>query len=340
MLRPLASAARRTHKTAAAPGSRLEKLRESMPPPPPPLLAEVQRKVVVLSGKGGVGKSTLAAQMAFSLAAMGHKVGLLDVDICGPSIPHLVGLRGNRVNQKDGLMAPVVLNEPRSGGSLSVMSIGFLLNSESDPVVLRGPRKDATIRQFLSGVAWGALDFLVIDTPPGTSDEHLSLVQALGKVLTPDDGAVVVSTPQELALADVRKELAWCAQSSLRVLGVVENMAPLRTRLDALRFFDGSSGADATESTLALLRERCPELLEDVHAAVDVFPAGGEGGGTEGMAAQFGVPFLGRVPLDTTITQASERGLPSTSVPAIAELVSRLRVATRMESRTPPPPPT
>ena len=99
-----------------------------MPTQPPPLLAEVQRKVVVLSGKGGVGKSTLASQIAFNLAANGRKVGLLDIDICGPSIPHLVGLRGKRVQQRDGLMTPVELNETNSGGSLSVMSIGFLLN--------------------------------------------------------------------------------------------------------------------------------------------------------------------------------------------------------------------
>lgn len=160
------------------------------------------------------------------------------------------------------------------------------------------------IKQFLSDVEWGALDYLIVDTPPGTSDEHISLVQFLGKTLGPDDGALVVSTPQEVSLMDVRKELSFCRKTNLRVLGVVENMAEYAAPLAMLRFRD-AGGADATDAALAAIRERCPELLE-LTAVADVFPAANAG--AEGMAARFGVPFLGRVPLDPNITRACEAG--------------------------------
>ena len=204
------------------------------------------------------------------------------------------------------------------------MSIGFLLDSEKEPVVLRGPRKDGVVRQFLGGVSWGELDVLLVDTPPGTSDEHMSLVGALSKTLGPHDGAVVVSTPQAVSLVDVRKELAFCGKQSLRVLGVVENMAPLRLPLHQLQFFDGA-GDDVTEATLAAL----PASLRGVHAAVDVFPSAE--GGAEAMAADFGVPFLGRVPLDGAITAASEAGAACASSIALDGVAATLLDALHLD---------
>ena len=176
-------------------------------------LKDVKHKVLVLSGKGGVGKSTMACQLAFALAADGLRVGLLDVDICGPSVPQMLGLRGATVHQSASGWSPVyVTQEAALGGGagdemadddveLGVMSIGFMLPKEDDAVIWRGPRKNGLIKQFLTDVEWGALDYLLVDTPPGTSDEHISLVQYLAKALGPDDGALIVSTPQEVPRA-------------------------------------------------------------------------------------------------------------------------------------------
>jgi len=303
-------------------------------------LAGVKRKVLVLSGKGGVGKSTMSAQLAFALAADGLRVGLLDIDICGPSIPQMLGLRGQTVHQSASGWSPVYVTQAAlttgSGGSngdamndddddveLGVMSIGFMLPSEDDAVIWRGPRKNGLIKQFLTDVDWGTLDYLLVDTPPGTSDEHISLVQYLAKALGADDGALIVTTPQEVSLMDVRKELSFCSKTKLRVLGVVENMAEYQTPLTALRFQD-ASGADATELALAALRERCPELLE-LRAVASVFPRGARGG-AEGMAAEFGVPFLGRVPLDPAITRACEMGVSGGRGP-LQPIVQRLRAS-------------
>lgn len=279
-------------------------------------LASVKRKVLVLSGKGGVGKSTMSAQLAFSLAAQGLSVGLLDVDICGPSIPLMLGVKGHEVRQSASGWSPVYvtqegLTEDDDDVELGVMSIGFMLPSDDEAVIWRGPRKNGLIKQFLADVDWGALDYLIVDTPPGTSDEHISLVTYLGQALGADDGALVVSTPQEVSLMDVRKELSFCAKTKLKVLGVVENMAEYCAPLSGLHFRD-AAGADVTEATLAALKERCPELL-GLTAVADVFPRANQG--AEGMAAKFGVPFLGRVPLDASLTKACESG---TSYAAVA----------------------
>ena len=167
-------------------------------------LKDVKRKVLVLSGKGGVGKSTMSAQLAFALAARGLRVGLLDVDICGPSIPLMLGLKGQTVHQSGSGWSPVYVtqeglcDDEDEEVELGVMSIGFMLPNEDDAVIWRGPRKNGLIKQFLTDVEWGVLDYLLVDTPPGTSDEHISLVQYLAKALGPSDGAVVVSTPQEV----------------------------------------------------------------------------------------------------------------------------------------------
>lgn len=181
-------------------------------------LASVKHKVLILSGKGGVGKSTVSAQLAYALAAKGLQVGLLDIDICGPSVPQLMGLRGSEVHKSAAGWEPVVVNS-----NLCVMSIGFLLPNDRDAVIWRGPKKNGLIRQFLTDVNWGDLDILLVDTPPGTSDEHLSIVSYLQEAGI--DGAVVVTTPQEVALLDVRKEITFCKKVGVEVLGVVENMS-------------------------------------------------------------------------------------------------------------------
>jgi Mrp family chromosome partitioning ATPase len=169
-------------------------------------MAQVKHKILVLSGKGGVGKSTFSAQLAFALAEQGKQVGLLDIDICGPSIPRMLGLVGHEVHQSASGWSPVYVEE-----NLGVMSIGFMLPSKDDAVIWRGPRKNGLIKQFLTDVVWNELDYLIIDTPPGTSDEHISIVQHLKS--TKIDGAVVITTPQEVSMDDVRKELNFCKKT-------------------------------------------------------------------------------------------------------------------------------
>ncbi len=169
-------------------------------------MSSVKHKILVLSGKGGVGKSTFSAQLAFALALQGKQVGLLDIDICGPSIPRMLGLEGHEVHQSASGWSPVYVED-----NLGVMSIGFMLPSKDDAIIWRGPRKNGLIKQFLTDVVWNELDYLIVDTPPGTSDEHISIVQYLKT--TGIDGAVVVTTPQEVAMADVRKELNFCRKT-------------------------------------------------------------------------------------------------------------------------------
>lgn len=190
-------------------------------------MSSIKHKILVLSGKGGVGKSTVSAQIAFTLASRGFVVGVLDIDICGPSIPRMMGCENGDVHQSSNGWTPVYTNlPPDSEGNLypplSVMSIGFLLSNKDDAVIWRGPRKNALIKQFLTDVDWGNLDYLVIDTPPGTSDEHISIVQFLSDSNV--DGAIVVTTPQEVSLAAVRKEIHFCEKTKMPVIGVIENM--------------------------------------------------------------------------------------------------------------------
>lgn len=262
-------------------------------------LREVKRKILVLSGKGGVGKSTFAAQLAFGLARDGRDVGLLDVDICGPSVPLMLGEVGSEVHKSNSGWSPVYVEE-----NLAVMSIGFLLPNPDDAVIWRGPRKNGLIKQFLGDTEWGALDYLIVDAPPGTSDEHLSVVQYMKEAGV--DGALIVTTPQEVAMADVRKELNFCKKTGIKVLGVVENMSGLRLALDAVSFVNESSGADETARVRELLATHAPDLAESLGVHAEVFAP--SKGGAEAMCAQLGVPFLGRVPLDPTIARAAEQG--------------------------------
>lgn len=180
-------------------------------------LSKIKNIILVLSGKGGVGKSTLSAQISWCLSSKKYNVGLLDIDICGPSAPKMMGVQNNDVHISANGWSPVYVND-----YLSVMSTAFLLPQNDDAVIWRGPKKNGLIKQFLSDVVWGELDFLIIDTPPGTSDEHLSIVSYLKGSNV--NGALIVTTPQEIALQDVRKEINFCKKVGLNIIGVVENM--------------------------------------------------------------------------------------------------------------------
>ena len=275
-----------------------------------------------------MGKSTVSTQVAQALSSRGYSVGLLDVDICGPSIPRMSGVVGREVHQSQSGWEPVYANP-----NLAVMSISFLLEEGDAAVVWRGPRKNGLIKQFLTETDWGmgGLDYLIIDTPPGTSDEHISIVQYLNDARNMmsstssggslDDrsgasGAIVVTTPEEVSMADVRKELNFCSKTRVPVLGVVENMSGLQMRVEDLKFFRGLSDAnetssnetplDCTNHVISLLKEKCPEVLSMI-ATADVFPASGKG--PRGMAEKFNVPYLGKLPLDPNLLKACEDGV-------------------------------
>lgn len=180
----------------------------------------IKNKILVMSGKGGVGKSSIAAYLAVSLAKKGHKVGLMDVDLHGPSIPRILGIRGNlQVSPISGKAVPIkVMPE------LNVISIEALMGENKDAATIwRGPLKIGVIRQFISDIEWSDLDYLVIDSPPGTGDEPLTVAQTIT-----DAKALIVTTPQELSLADVRKSINFCRQVKMDILGIVENMSGLK----------------------------------------------------------------------------------------------------------------
>lgn len=178
-------------------------------------LKNVRYKILILSGKGGVGKSTIATQIAFALSYLNHEIGLLDIDICGPSIPVLTNTINSDVNHSMSGWVPIYKN------NLSIMSIGYLLPDFDDAVIWRGPKKNGLIKQFLSEVYWKNLDFLIIDTPPGTSDEHLTICSYLNNNL---NGSLIITTPHILSICDVKKEIEFCKKTKIPILGVVENM--------------------------------------------------------------------------------------------------------------------
>jgi Mrp family chromosome partitioning ATPase len=225
-------------------------------------LCRIRRKIVVLSGKGGVGKSTVAVNLAMALVLTGKKVGLLDVDVHGPSIPTMLGLEDKKIEGcKDGIL-------PISLGGLKVMSVGFLLKSQDDAVIWRGPMKMNVIRQFLQDVDWGDLDCLIVDSPPGTGDEPLSVCKLIGNL----DGAVIVTTPQKVATVDVRKSITFCRKMQVPILGVVENMNGFAC-------------------------PRCGEITRILSA-----------GGGKRIAEDMSVPFLGSIPMDPMIAEACDSG--------------------------------
>lgn len=285
-------------------------------------MSTVKHKILVLSGKGGVGKSTFSAQLSFALAGMDHQVGLMDIDICGPSMPKMLGLEGHEIHQSNLGWSPVYVEE-----NLGVMSIGFMLPNSDEAVVWRGPRKNALIKQFLKDVYWRDIDYLVVDAPPGTSDEHISIVQYLQA--TGIDGAIIVTTPQEVSLIDVRKEVSFCKKVGVPVLGVVENMSGLSQPLADVKFMEIGSSLDVTQKVISCLRENAPELL-NVLACSEVFDS--SGGGAERMCREMGVPFLGKVPLDPQLCKAAEQGKScfegnnkcSVSAPALKSIIQKV----------------
>lgn len=208
-------------------------------------LRHTGRVIAVMSGKGGVGKSTIAAALAVGLARQGHRTGLLDVDFHGPSVPTLLGIGETRATAVDGRLQPI-----RLGDNLSVMSLGLLLGEGDQAVIWRGPMKIGVIDQLLGEVAWGDLDFLVLDCPPGTGDEPLTIGQVV-----PAAEVVLVGTPQEVAMADVRKAVSFCHQVGLAVLGLVETMGSMRCPAcgDHVPLFRGA--ADARPAGVRLLAE-------------------------------------------------------------------------------------
>ena len=227
-------------------------------------MCEVKNKIIVMSGKGGVGKSTTAVNLALALAAQGKKVGLLDIDIHGPSIPKMLGLEGKHPDADDEGIHPMEV------AGVKLMSIGFLLPTTSEATIMRGPMKHGAIQQLLADVVWGELDYLLLDCPPGTGDEPLSAVQLLGS----GAAAVVVTTPQDVALTDVEKSLSFCTAMKLPVVGLVENMSGFI----------------------------CPHCGEKS----DIFKSGG----AEKLAEKTGVPVLVKIPFEPLVVIGGDAGKP------------------------------
>ena len=231
-------------------------------------LKGIKHKYVILSGKGGVGKSTFATQFAWVLSEEDKQVGLCDYDICGPSIPQMFGQVGVQAMGGMSGIQPIYVTE-----NLCTMSIGYIVNTET-PIIWKGPKKNSLIRQFIKDVDWGELDYLIIDTPPGTSDEHLTIVSILNQCGV--DGAIIITTPQDVSLIDVRKEINFCKRINLPIIGVVENMSGFV----------------------------CPCC----HKESVIFPP--THGGAEKMCEEMGVKFLGKIPLDPLIAKSCDIGSP------------------------------
>ncbi|KAK7206930.1 cytosolic Fe-S cluster assembly factor NBP35 [Myxozyma melibiosi] len=229
----------------------------------------VKHKILVLSGKGGVGKSTFTSMLGWAFAMDAEReVGVMDLDICGPSMPTMMGARGEQIHMSNSGWSPVYVAD-----NLGMMSIGFMLPNEDDAIIWRGAKKSGLIKQFLKDVDWGTLDFLVVDTPPGTSDEHLSVNQYLKQ--SGIDGAVIVTTPQEVALLDVRKEIDFCKKAGIPILGIVENMSGFV----------------------------CPSCKGESFIFAPTT------GGGKALAEELEIPFLGSVPLDPRIGQSCDYGV-------------------------------
>lgn len=235
----------------------------------PRSLEKVKKVMLVLSGKGGVGKSSVTTQLALTLASKGFKVGVLDIDLTGPSLPRMFDVELKKIHQSEYGWIPVHL-PLENGNYLKLMSIGFLLNDRGDPIVWRGPKKTGMIRQFLKDTIWGELDYLLIDTPPGTSDEHIAIAEELNKAPDLIMGAVIVTTPQLVSIADVKKEINFCEKAAFKVLGVIENMSGFV----------------------------CPYCAE----CTNIFSKGGG----EGLARELNLPFLAAIPIDPTLVELIE----------------------------------
>lgn len=232
-------------------------------------VAKIRHTLFVMSGKGGVGKSSVAVNLAVALQMRGYRVGILDIDLHGPSVPRLLGLASTlRADPETGMILPALV-----GDGLEVVSMDALLQDRDQAVVWRGPMKAQAIRQFLSEVEWGKLDFLLIDSPPGTGDEHMTVLKAI-----PAARSIVVTTPQEISLADVRKAINFLQSIDAPILGLIENMSGLF----------------------------CPNCGTEIN----LFK---KGGGKE-LAAKLGLRFLGAIPLDPATVVAADLGRPIVSL--------------------------
>jgi Mrp family chromosome partitioning ATPase len=226
-------------------------------------LSMIKHRLVVMSGKGGVGKTTVSVNLAVALARLGNKVGLFDADVHGPNVPKMLGIDGLVPGMGPNGLIPVVAQE-----NLKVISMAFMIENPDTPVVWRGPMKHSLFQQFISDVDWGPLDYLIVDLPPGTGDEPLSIAQLLGKPLW----AIIVTTPQDVALLDSRKSVVFAQTLEMKVLGIVENMSGLA----------------------------CPHC----GGSIDLFK---RGGGVR-SATELGVPLLGVIPIDPQIVIAGDSG--------------------------------
>jgi len=225
-------------------------------------LGKIKHKLLVMSGKGGVGKTSTSVNLAIALANKGYRVGIMDVDLHGPDVPRMMGLKGMLDLSNNKKLEPMLRME-----NLKVISIESLTMSKDDAIIWRGPIKYSAIKQFIGDVEWGDLDFLVIDSPPGTGDEPLTIAQTIK-----DAKAIIVTTPQEVSLADVRKSISFCKTVKMEIFGMIENMSGFV----------------------------CPHCNE----TVDIF---GSGGG-ERTAAAASIPFLGRIPMDPRVVSCGDEG--------------------------------
>jgi len=232
-------------------------------------MSRIKYKIIVISGKGGVGKTTVAVNLAYGLASKGNSVGILDVDIHGPNIAKMLGIEGEKLGGSESGIEPV---EVLSG--LKAVSLALLLEDKDQPIIWRGPLKMITIKQFLADVNWGELDYLIVDSPPGTGDEPLSVCQLISNI----SGAIIVTTPQDVAVLDSRKSVLFAKELKVPIVGIIENMSGFI----------------------------CPHCKKEI----DLF---GTGGG-EKSAQDLKVPFLGKVPLEPEMVKSGDSGKPFLSV--------------------------
>ena len=260
-------------------------------------LSVIEHRIAVMSGKGGVGKTTVAVNLAITLAKEELNVGLMDVDIHGPNVPKMLGIESRRLGgSEEGGINPIEFFP-----NFKVVSMAFLLQDRDTPVVWRGPLKHSLIQQFVKDVNWGSLDYLIIDLPPGTGDEPLSVAQVISKM----DGSIIVTTPQDVALLDSRKSVTFSRQLQVPVIGIIENMSGLI----------------------------CPHCGKEIN----LFKVGGG----RKAALELGVPFLGSIPIDPEIVQDSDRGAPfvvshpdSKAAQAFKEVVKGVRAFTEKSDQS------
>lgn len=257
-------------------------------------LSQIDHKILILSGKGGVGKSTFTTMLSWALASYDDlEIGVMDLDICGPSLPKMLGAENEIIHQSNSGWSPVYVDD-----NLGLVSIQFMLPDSDSAIIWRGSKKNNLIKNFLKDVNWGPLNYLLVDTPPGTSDEHLTINNYLSKTEGGLDGAILITTPQEVSLLDVRKEINFCLKAGIKILGIIENMSGFV----------------------------CPSCKNE---SMIFKPTTGGG---KALAKEFGIEFLGAIPLDPRIGKACDEGEcfldlyeDSPATEAILDIVGKLR---------------